>query len=264
MLHPTRPRAASARRTAVRSRLWTANAAKRQQVEYDHDQCRQGEARGRGTLSCGVAGVGPSSAIGLVGCLVGGCSGRRLQAAGPAGQRRPRATTSQRDSRWTQHHDQLTATTPTATPTKVILPPAATAHTEDGAKAFAAFYVRADGQAAAPCGLSAFSEPSRTPSCTGCRVGIDLADQLQAKGQHTTTTTFTIAGTRLSELTTDTQLVVDVLVDDAGGETVDSARQTGSKISSCQVHPAANLAVAVTPDGSSCSRSSSDERRAGA
>ena len=114
--------------------------------------------------------------------------------------------------------------TPTTSPTKVILPAAATAHTEEGAKAFARYYTVQMDEALLHADSSVLRVLS-APSCTGCRVGIDLADHLRAKGQHTTTTTLTIAGTRLSELTTGTQLVVDVLVDDAGGETIDQARR---------------------------------------
>lgn len=157
--------------------------------------------------------------IGLVGCLIGGCSGPPEAGSGV----RPSTTGASSPSPTVSAPTTTTPRgAPTTTPTTIVLPPAATAHTEDGAKAFARYYsvqmdealVRADSSV-----LRALS----APSCSGCRVGIDMADHLRARGQHNTATTFSIAGTRLSELTTDTQFVVDVLVDDAGGETIDAA-----------------------------------------
>lgn len=159
-------------------------------------------------------------AVGLMGCLVSGCSGQADGGGRPQGPVRtsPTAPTSAVTST-----TRTAASATSATPPPVFsLPAAARAHTEEGAQAFASYYTVQMDEALHHADSSILRALS-TNSCTGCRVGIDLANQLKAKGQHNSTTSFRIAGTRLSELTTDTQSVVDVLVDDKGAVTVDQA-----------------------------------------
>lgn len=160
------------------------------------------------------------AAMGAVACLLSGCASKPDESPGAS---RATVTTAPATTPTTGvTSTSLTQATPSTTMARVSLPPAATAHTEDGAQAFATYYTLQMDEALHHAD-SRILRALSAGSCTGCEVGIKLADQLKAKGQHNATTTFSIAGTRLSELTTANQLVVDVWVDDKGGVTIDQA-----------------------------------------
>jgi hypothetical protein len=93
------------------------------------------------------------------------------------------------------------------------VPAAARAHTEEGAKAFAAVYLTTYSQAA----VRADSAPLVTLSdktCGGCQSLIDLIDEYRAKGQHVDKASLVIDDSLLRADSSSDRPVVDVLAKD--------------------------------------------------
>lgn len=167
--------------------------------------------------------------IGLVGCLIGGCDG----APDAGGEVPPSATRASSSSATvstpaTTTSATATSSTPTTTRTKVVLPPPATAHTEDGAKAFAAFFI-------AQADLSlVHADPSQifflvASDCKGCNVFIRWADTLRDKGQHHAGPSLSIHRQMERPEATPNLYVTDLLIDESAVDVVDVS---GSKVRS--------------------------------
>lgn len=162
----------------------------------------------------------PAAAALVAGALLVGCTG-----ADDPPDTSPTTGTSSTSSGTTG----ATSTTPrTPTTAAVVVPPEATKHTEEGAKAFARYYTQQMDEAT----LAADSGTLRAlsaPTCKGCQVSIRIADQLKAKNQRHAALTFKLAGDRLTPNSTATTKVVDVLVVDSGSTTIDSTGNVVSK-----------------------------------
>ena len=75
------------------------------------------------------------------------------------------------------------ATTAPPTTAAVAIPPEATKHTEEGAKAFVKYFVDQMSTSAYEADSSAVARLSSS-SCKGCTTLIAFADDLKAKGHH--------------------------------------------------------------------------------
>lgn len=159
--------------------------------------------------------VGTAAAV-----LLAGCSGGAGAQPGPSSGGPPsRATTSTSTA--------SASPTPTASPSvtaSVAVPAAARAHTDEGAKAFARFFVDSLNTAqvtADPARLEAISDPG----CEGCRAYIDLAHGLRAKHQHVTEPSLQVRSIGVRPDTTRTQAKLDLLIDESASKTVDANNQ---------------------------------------
>jgi hypothetical protein len=162
--------------------------------------------------------------IGLVGCLIGGCTGQPDAGGGipPSASRSPSTgATVGAPTRTTA------GITPKATPTKVILPPAATAHTEDGAKAFIAFFVDQMSKSAHEADSSTMAQLSG-PRCRGCKTLIDYADELKAKGQHVDRESVRLHGQIVFPDSTADRYIIDALIESQPSKVVDFQGRTVS------------------------------------
>jgi hypothetical protein len=109
----------------------------------------------------------------------------------------------------------------------VNVPAAARAHTEAGAKAFAAYYV----QAVSRSGFTADSTELRAitrPSCKGCAVFVELADELKADGQHVDRKSIVLRDQMVRPNSTRDRVIVDCLIEDLPSKIVDSKGKTVS------------------------------------
>lgn len=107
------------------------------------------------------------------------------------------------------------------------VPAAARAHTEEGAKAFAEFYVEKvseSGYTADSSDLKAISEPT----CKGCAVFIELADELKADGHHVDRKSIVLKGLMVRPDSTQDRMVIDCLVEDLPSKIVDANGKTVS------------------------------------
>jgi hypothetical protein len=96
---------------------------------------------------------------------------------------------------------------PTATPTKVILPAAATAHTEDGAKAFVRIYF----EVLSLAGTNTETGPIRALSsddCTGCQRVFSALDALHDQGKRYNIASIVVLATVLKPGSTTSRPIV--------------------------------------------------------
>jgi hypothetical protein len=154
-------------------------------------------------------------------CTTGACSGPSAADEGPEGSRTTTTVTTASPPATTR------AATAPSTTQRPAVPPEASQHTDAGAAAFATFYVQQIDLAARDADPSTLRQlvDSR---CGGCSSVIGLVEGLKSKGQHHTALSFTIARSVWSPFSTDRMWVIDVLIDDAGATTVDSAGATVS------------------------------------
>jgi len=95
----------------------------------------------------------------------------------------------------------------------VNVPAAARAHTEEGAKAFAEFYLSTYSQAAVRADSSPLVSLSDT-TCGGCKSLIDLINGYKAKGQHADSASMVLDDSVLRADSSSNRPVVDVLAKD--------------------------------------------------
>lgn len=120
-----------------------------------------------------------------------------------------------------------TSVTPSTTPAKIILPPAATAHTEDGAKAFVTFFVEQMGQSAYQADSAVVAALSG-PNCRGCKTLIDYADELKAKDHHVDRQSLRLHGQIVYPNSTPDRYIIDALIEDQPSKIVDLQNTTVS------------------------------------
>ncbi|MDF2143784.1 DUF6318 family protein [Knoellia sp. p5-6-4] len=107
------------------------------------------------------------------------------------------------------------ATTSPPSPTAAVsIPAAARQHTEEGAKAFAKFYLLTYSKSAFSADAASL-EALSSDSCGGCKSLIDLVNGYRAKNQHVDRVALTVDTTMLRPEGTSERPVVDVLAKDA-------------------------------------------------
>ena len=150
------------------------------------------------------------AAVVTVGMLVlAGCTGAN---ADPTPSGSAASSGSQTPSSSPTSPSTATATSPNGT-ASVIVPAAARVHTDEGAKAFARFYLDAvseSGQSADSTTLKAITEPT----CKGCQVFIDFADELKAQKQHVDRKSMRLNSLAVRPDSTSDLVVIDCLVED--------------------------------------------------
>ena len=119
-----------------------------------------------------------------------------------------------------------TATSPSGTAT-VTVPAAARAHTDEGAKAFAVFYLEIYSDSAVRADSAALRVLS-APGCGGCQSLFDLLDEYRAKGQHVNKSSLVVKESSLRPEGSKDRPVVDVLAIDNPKQIL---RQDGSLVS---------------------------------
>lgn len=162
--------------------------------------------------------VGAAAAV-----LLAGCSGGAGAQPGPSSGGPPLSSTTSTST---------ASASPTTTASRsgtasVAIPAAARAHTDEGAKAFARFYV----EAVSESGLTADSTTLHAitdPNCKGCRVFIDLADELKAERQHVDRKSIQLRGLSVRPDSSPNVVVIDCLVEDLPSKIVD---ENGSVVS---------------------------------
>jgi hypothetical protein len=150
-----------------------------------------------------VSVLGMAAALALSGCSDGAGAQTGPTSSGPSTSATTSATAS----------SSSTTSRPSST-AAVSIPAAARAHTEEGAKAFAEFYLNTYSEAAVSADSAALAALSGK-SCGGCRSLIDLIDGYRAKHQHVDEVSLTIDTTMLRPEGTSDRPVVDVLAADA-------------------------------------------------
>jgi hypothetical protein len=170
-----------------------------------------------GNARATVFGVGVAAALALSGCSDGAGAQTGPTSSGPSTSATTSATAS----------SSSTTSRPSST-AAVSIPAAARAHTEEGAKAFAKFYVEKvseSGYTADSSDLRAISEPT----CKGCGVFIELADELKADGHHVDRESIVLRGLMIRPDSTEDRMVIDCLVEDLPSRIVDSNGKTVSE-----------------------------------
>ncbi len=151
--------------------------------------------------------VGAVVGIGLLGWVVGGCSGPTDAGGGVSPSTARASSPSATVSAPAPTTSVTTRMTPTTTPTQVILPPAATAHTEDGAKAFVRIYF----EVLSLAGTNTETGPIRALSsndCAGCRRIFGAIDTLHDQGKRYNIASIVVLGTVLKPGSTTSRPVV--------------------------------------------------------
>lgn len=170
--------------------------------------------------------VGTAAAV-----LLAGCSGGAGAQPGPSSGGPPsRATTSTSTA--------SASPTPTASPSvtaSVAVPAAARAHTDEGAKAFAEFYLKTYSRSA----VAADSAPVRAlsePACGGCNTLIDLISRYKADGQHVDRDSLVIRDSSVRPGGTRDSVVVDVLTTDAPKQVLARDGSAVSKVAGARIN----------------------------
>lgn len=151
-----------------------------------------------------------------------GCNGGEPQAEGSS------TTTSASASSTTTTTAPSSPTTKPTPTASVSIPAAARAHTEGGAEAFARFFIEVANHSqtsADSSRLRAISEPS----CEGCDVYADLADEMRAKKQRTDVGALSVAGVLVRPGSTGDVVVMDLLLHEKASKVLD---QNGSTVQS--------------------------------
>lgn len=160
----------------------------------------------------------------LVGCVVGGCSGP----PDAGGEVEPSTTRASSPSATVNAPSPTTGATTSTTPTKVILPAAAKAHTEEGARAFASYFIAQADLSLVQADSSRLT-PLIAPGCTGCSVFIGWADTLRDKGQHHAGPSLSIHRQIRRPAASPSLYLTDLLIDERAVDVVDLS---GSKVRS--------------------------------
>ena len=164
------------------------------------------------------------AALGAAGILVlAGCNGAN---ADPTPSGSAASNGSQTPSSSPTSPGTATATSPSGTAT-VTVPAAARAHTDEGAKAFAVFYLEIYSDSAVRADSAALRVLS-APGCGGCQSLFDLLDEYRAKGQHVNKSSLVVKESSLRPEGSKDRPVVDVLAIDNPKQIL---RQDGSLVS---------------------------------
>jgi hypothetical protein len=123
---------------------------------------------------------------------VGACSGGGEPEASRSSSASPTTTPSA-----TTSTNTVTPTTTPSTALSVSVPAAAKAHTDEGAKAFAMFFMEQMSDAYASLDLTTVRALAAA-DCTGCRVLFQSVEERRARGEHAVSRSFTadVAGVR--------------------------------------------------------------------
>lgn len=105
------------------------------------------------------------------------------------------------------------STTTTAPDSAVVVPPEARAHTSEGAKAFAGFYLHQYSLAALR-GESALMAGLAQPQCEGCSALLGVVRKLQRDGQHVDIEAMRVKLVQESAGTMGNSVTVDVLAEE--------------------------------------------------
>jgi hypothetical protein len=103
----------------------------------------------------------------------------------------------------------------------VTIPAAAREHTPEGAKAFAAFYIASVSESGFTANASTLRAVS-APTCKGCQVFIEFAEELRAADQHVDRKSMRLNGMAVRPDSTADLVIVDCLVEDQPSRIVDS------------------------------------------
>jgi hypothetical protein len=102
-----------------------------------------------------------------------------------------------------------------------MVPAAARAHTLDGAKAFAAYFVKALNDAQVTTDASTLLAISES-ECKGCRTFVDGAADMRAKGHHVDRPSLKLDDLLVRPNSTDNRVNVDLLITESASNTVDA------------------------------------------
>lgn len=165
------------------------------------------------------------AAVALTSCSDGAGAQPSPSSAGPSSSPPSSTTTSSAPT---------TTAAPSGTAT-VDVPAPAREHSEEGAKAFAEFYLTTYTEAAVsadPAALAALS----SKSCGGCGSLIDLIRSYQANNQHVDKPSLTIDNTMLRPEGTSDRPVVDVLAKDAKKRILNSDGSVAKTVASANIN----------------------------
>lgn len=156
-----------------------------------------------------IAAAGAACAVALAGCN-----------GAEAGPTPSESAASSSTSTTTTPTGSTTTSSPSGTAT-VTIPAAARERTPEGAKAFAAFYIASVSESGFTANASTLRAVS-APTCKGCQVFIEFAEELRAADQHVDRKSMRLNGMAVRPDSTADLVIVDCLVEDQPSRIVDS------------------------------------------
>jgi hypothetical protein len=144
------------------------------------------------------------AALAVVGALaVAGCSGDDPRASTTG------SSTSTKSSSMTSSPTSTTTSSSRTTTGDVYVPPAATEHTEEGAKAFASYYMEQVSESYSTLETRTLTGLTADP-CPGCQVLLRSIEQRKNSGEHARRRTFTADLTHIGARSSGGKLQIDV------------------------------------------------------